>query len=47
LAGTLVGERPATNDKISVQIRTPEGVIWPSRQVQIKWWKLSAAPDHW
>jgi hypothetical protein len=47
LAGTLVGERPATNDKISVQIRTPEGVIWPSRLVQIKWWKLSAAPDHW
>jgi hypothetical protein len=47
LAGQLVGERPATNDKISVQIRTPEGAILPLRLVQISWWKLSAAPDHW
>jgi hypothetical protein len=47
LAGQLVGERPATNDKISIQIRTPEGVILPRRLIQIGWWKLSAAPDHW
>ena len=47
LAGQLVGERPATNDKIAVQIRTPEGAILPLRLVQISWWKRSAAPDHW
>jgi len=42
VAGSLVGERPATNDKIGVQIRTPEGLIFPTRLVQINWWKLDA-----
>jgi hypothetical protein len=44
LAGDLLGERPATNDKMAVQIHTPDGLILPLRLVQLTWWKLDAEP---
>jgi len=43
VAGTLLGTRAATSDQIAIQIGTLEGVIRPSRLVQIKWWKISTA----
>jgi hypothetical protein len=42
--GTLVGRRPATDDRIDIQIRTPDGLIIPSRLLQIHWRKISEFP---
>ncbi|HEV2546172.1 MAG TPA: hypothetical protein VGU20_02435 [Stellaceae bacterium] len=41
IAGTLQGTRVATSDQITVQIGTLEGVIRPSRLLQIRWWKIT------
>jgi hypothetical protein len=43
VAGTLLGTRAATSDQIAIQIGRLEGVIRPSRLLQIKWWKITAA----
>jgi len=43
--GTLSGKRATTDDMITVQIRTPEGLI-PSRLLQIHWMKISEYPQH-
>jgi|SRR3954447_6471993 hypothetical protein len=43
--GTLDGKRMATDDHITIQIRTPEGLI-PSRLLQIHWQKISEYPQH-
>ena len=43
--GTLSGERKATDDRITVQVRTPDGLI-PSRLLQIHWQKISEYPQH-
>jgi hypothetical protein len=39
--GQLSAKRPATDDAIDVQIRTPDGIV-PSRLLQIHWRKISA-----
>jgi hypothetical protein len=44
LAGSVVGKRPATDDIITVQIRTEEGWFVPSRLLQISWRKISEWP---
>src|SRR4051794_13540016 len=41
--GTLSGKRAASDDMITVQIRTPDGLI-PSRLLQIHWMKISEYP---
>jgi hypothetical protein len=43
VAGTLVGQRASTDDRIDIQIRTPDGLI-PSRLLQIHWRKISETP---
>ena len=45
VAGTLSAKRPATDDLITIQIRTAEGLI-PSRLLQIHWMKISEYPQH-
>ena len=48
VAGQLFGKRDATSDRISVDIRTPDGLVVPSRLIQLHWWKASghfAMPD--
>jgi hypothetical protein len=45
IAGTLAGKRAATDDQITIQIRTPDGLI-PSRLLQIHWHKISEFPLH-
>lgn len=44
VAGTLSAKRPATDDSVVVQIRTEEGLVLPSRLIQISWRKLSEWP---
>jgi hypothetical protein len=44
VAGTLFAKRQATDDSVSVQIRTEEGVVVRSRLVQLSWRKLSEWP---
>jgi hypothetical protein len=39
--GTLVATRAATADMITVQIRSPEGLVVPSRLLQINWRKAA------
>ena len=41
--GTLIGKRASTDDIITVQIRTPDGLI-PSRLLQIHWRKIAEMP---
>jgi len=41
--GTLIGIRAATADTITVQIRSPEGILVPSRLLQIHWRKIAGA----
>jgi len=43
--GTLVAKREATDDMITVKIRSAEGLI-PSRLLQIHWMKISEYPQH-
>jgi len=43
--GTLAGKRVATDDAITVQIRTADGLI-PSRLLQIHWYRVSEYPQH-
>ena len=43
--GTLDGKRVATDDHITIQIRSAEGLI-PSRLLQIQWQKISEYPQH-
>jgi hypothetical protein len=43
IAGSLTGRRVATDDRIDIQIRTPDGLI-PSRLLQIHWRKISEFP---
>ena len=43
IAGSLSGTRAATDDRIDIQIRTPDGLI-PSRLLQIHWRKISEFP---
>ena len=45
IAGTLAGKRAATDDQITIQIRTADGLI-PSRLLQIHWYKISEHPQH-
>src|SRR3954452_14301916 len=42
--GTLSAKRTASDDMITVQIRTPDGLI-PSRRLQIHWMKISEYPQ--
>jgi hypothetical protein len=44
LAGSVIGKRPATDDVITVQIRTEEGIFVASRLLQINWRKISEWP---
>lgn len=41
VAAMLVGNRPATGDQINVLIRTSEGMMFPSRLIQLNWRKVS------
>jgi hypothetical protein len=43
VAGMLSATRAATDDRIDIQIRTPDGLI-PSRLLQIHWRKISEMP---
>ena len=43
--GTLSAKRPATDDLITIQIRSPDGLI-PSRTLRIHWAKISEYPRH-
>jgi hypothetical protein len=43
--GTLSGKREATDDMITVQIRSADG-LFPSRLLQIHWMKISEYPQH-
>jgi hypothetical protein len=43
--GTLSAKRAATDDMITIQIRTPDGLI-PSRTLQLQWAKISEYPHH-
>jgi len=43
IAGSLAAKRAATDDRIDIQIRTPDGLI-PSRLLQIHWRKISETP---
>jgi len=45
IAGTLAGKREATDDAITVQIRTADG-LFPSRLLQIHWYRISEYPQH-
>ena len=45
IAGTLAGKRAATDDMITVQIRTADG-LFPSRLLQIHWYRISEYPQH-
>jgi hypothetical protein len=42
--GTLSAQRAATDDRVDIQIRTPDGLI-PSRLLQIHWRKISEYPE--
>lgn len=44
--GTLMAKRAATDDLITIQIRTADGLIFPSRMLQIHWMKASEYPQH-
>jgi hypothetical protein len=44
--GTLSAKRAATDDLITIQIRTADGLILPSRLLQIHWMKISEYPQH-
>ncbi len=43
IAGSLSGRRAATDDQIEIVIRTTEGIIFPSRPLQLQWRKMSEA----
>ena len=43
IAGSLAAKRASTDDRIDIQIRTPDGLI-PSRLLQIHWRKISETP---
>ena len=43
LDSTLYAERPATDDRIAIQIRTPEGLL-AARLLQLQWRKISETP---
>jgi hypothetical protein len=43
--GMLSAKRPATDDMITIQIRTSDGLI-PSRTLQLHWAKISEYPRH-
>ena len=43
IAGMMSASRAATDDRIDIQIRTPDGLI-PSRLLQISWRKISEFP---
>jgi hypothetical protein len=45
IAGTLAGRRAATDDLITIQIRTADGLL-SSRLLQIHWMKISEYPQH-
>lgn len=45
IAGSLSGRRAATDDRIDIQIRTPDGLVG-SRILQIHWRKTSETPVH-
>lgn len=45
IAGSLSARRASTDDRFTMQIRTPEGLI-PSRLLQIHWNKMSESPAH-
>lgn len=44
LDGTIVGKRSATDDVVTVQIRSEEGILLRSRLLQLNWRKLSEWP---
>jgi len=46
IAGTLSARRAATDDLITIQIRTADGLILASRLLQIHWMKISEYPQH-
>jgi len=43
LDGTLYAERAATDDRISIQIHAPEGIL-STRLLQLQWRKISETP---
>ena len=45
IAGTLSAKRAATDDMLTVQIRTADG-LFPSRLLQIHWYRISEYPQH-
>ena len=46
IAGSFSAKRAATNDLITLQIHTADGLILPSRMLQIHWMKISEYPQH-
>ena len=44
--GSLIARRAATDDLITIQIRSADGLILPSRLLQIHWMKISEYPQH-
>jgi len=42
--GSLIARRAATDDLITIQIRSADGLILPSRLLQIHWMKISEYP---
>ena len=41
---TLVGKRPASDDIVTIQIRSEEGILMRSRLLQLSWRKISDWP---
>ena len=41
----MAAKREPTDDMITVQIRTPDG-LFPSRLLQIHWYRISEYPQH-
>jgi hypothetical protein len=44
VAGTLAAKRPDSDDAVTVNIRTEDGIVLRSRLVQVSWRKLSEWP---
>ena len=46
IAGSLSAKRATTDDLLTIQIRTADGLVLPSRLLQIHWMKISEYPQH-
>jgi hypothetical protein len=46
IAGSFSARRAATDDLVTIQVRTADGLVLPSRLLQIHWMKISEYPQH-